>query len=147
MPSDSVALYFLFDFNEGAGTAWWDDVALVPIASAVISQPTASSDSWSMFGHDLSNARYSSSLAPRTSQILWNTSLDRQIRTSVTVFGNMAYAGSFSGNIYGFDARTGATLWISPTRDAVWSTPTVANGMVYVGSNDWSVYAFKFLNG
>jgi outer membrane protein assembly factor BamB len=147
MPSDSVALYFLFDFNMGSGTAWWDDVALVPIASTVISQPTASSDSWSMFGHDLSNARYSSSAAPRTSQILWNTSLSSQIRTSVTVVGNMAYAGSFSGNIYGLDARTGATLWISPTRDAVWSTPTVANGMVYVGSNDWGVYALSSSTG
>ncbi len=29
MPSDAVALWFLFDFNNGAGTAWWDEVSLV----------------------------------------------------------------------------------------------------------------------
>ena len=30
MPSDAEALWFLFDFNNGAGTAWFDDVALSP---------------------------------------------------------------------------------------------------------------------
>jgi hypothetical protein len=31
MPSDAQALWFLFDFNNGAGTAWWDDVSLVSV--------------------------------------------------------------------------------------------------------------------
>ena len=39
MPSDSVALYFLFDFNMGSGTAWWDDVALVPVSVVNTPQP------------------------------------------------------------------------------------------------------------
>ena len=33
MPSDAQALWFLFDFNNGAGTAWWDDVSLILVAS------------------------------------------------------------------------------------------------------------------
>ena len=32
-PSDAQALWFLFDFNNGAGTAWWDDVSLILVAS------------------------------------------------------------------------------------------------------------------
>jgi hypothetical protein len=32
-PSDAQALWFLFDFNSGAGTAWWDDVSLILVAS------------------------------------------------------------------------------------------------------------------
>ena len=29
MPTDCVAAYFLFDFNDGQGSAWWDDVFLI----------------------------------------------------------------------------------------------------------------------
>jgi len=31
MPSDASAVWFLFDFNAGKGTAWWDDVSLVEV--------------------------------------------------------------------------------------------------------------------
>ncbi len=31
MPSDASAIWFLFDFNDGEGSAWWDDVSLVNI--------------------------------------------------------------------------------------------------------------------
>ena len=31
MPSDASAIWFLFDFNAGKGTAWWDDVSLTPL--------------------------------------------------------------------------------------------------------------------
>ena len=31
MPSDANALWFLFDFNNGAGTAWFDDVSLLAV--------------------------------------------------------------------------------------------------------------------
>lgn len=34
MPSDAQATWFLFDFNNGAGTAWWDDVSLVQVSTA-----------------------------------------------------------------------------------------------------------------
>jgi outer membrane protein assembly factor BamB len=148
MPSDAQSLYFLFDFNNGAGTAWWDDVSLVAVSGASSPQPSSSpADSWSMFSHDLTSARYSSSSAPKTSQILWEVTLDAQIRTSIIISGSTAYVGSFSGNVYALDASTGATLWNYKTGNAVWSSPAVANGMVYVGSNDWSVYALSAETG
>ncbi|MCW4052763.1 MAG: carbohydrate binding domain-containing protein [Candidatus Bathyarchaeota archaeon] len=31
MPSDASAVWFLFDFNAGKGTAWWDDVSLIEV--------------------------------------------------------------------------------------------------------------------
>jgi outer membrane protein assembly factor BamB len=100
-----------------------------------------------MFGHDVASARYSTSSAPRTSQILWSTALDNQIRTSVTISGNNAYVGSFSGTIYALEASTGARIWSFTTGGAVWSSPAAANGMVYVGSNDFTVYALNAASG
>ena len=35
MPSNAIALWFLFDFNAGAGTAWFDDVSLLQISGAI----------------------------------------------------------------------------------------------------------------
>jgi outer membrane protein assembly factor BamB len=147
MPNDSVALYFLFDFNAGTGTAWWDDVALVQVSGASSQTSVSPVDSWTMFGHDVASARYSTSSVPRTNQVLWSATLDSQIRTSVTILGNNAYLGSFSGNVYSLDASTGEKIWNFTTGGAVWSSPAVTNGMVFVGSNDWNVYALNAANG
>lgn len=32
MPSDASGVFFLFDFNNGKGTAWWDDVSLIEVS-------------------------------------------------------------------------------------------------------------------
>jgi uncharacterized repeat protein (TIGR02543 family) len=37
MPSDAQALRFLFDFNNGAGTAWFDDVSLTQVSGMTVS--------------------------------------------------------------------------------------------------------------
>lgn len=143
MPSDSVALYFLFDFNNGFGTAWWDDVSLT-----LISQPSSNQlGGWPMFGHDLSNARYSLSRAPQTSQVLWDSTFDSQIRTSITVLGDKAYVGSFNGDIYALNPSTGDKIWSFPTGGSVWSSPTIANNVIYVGSNNGVIFALNATTG
>lgn len=143
MPSDAVALYFLIDFNMGTGTTWIDDVSLT-----LISQPsTQPVEGWPMFGHDLSNARYSPSTAPRTNQLLWDRVPGGQIRSAVSVFGDRAYTGSFNGNVYALNASTGAGIWRFATGDSVWSTPTIANNVVYVGSNNGVIYALNATTG
>ena len=143
MPLDSDALFFLFDFNYGFGTAWWDDVSLT-----LISQPSSNqTEGWPMFGHDLSNARYSTSKAPHTSHVLWESTLDNQIRTAVTVQGDKTYVGTFSGNVYALNASTGLRVWNFSTGASVWSSPTFANGVVYVGSNNGAIYALNATTG
>jgi outer membrane protein assembly factor BamB len=143
MPSDAVALYFLFDFNNGSGTAWWDDVSLTSI-----SEPSSTQlGGWPMFGHDPSNARYSLSRAPQTSQVLWDSTFDSQIRTSISVLGDTAYVGSFNGDIYALNPSTGDTIWRFPTGGSVWSSPTIANNTIYVGSNNGVIFALNATTG
>ncbi len=104
-------------------------------------------DEWSSFGHDLSGSRYATSTAPKNSQIFWQTRLGSQVRSAVTISGNMAYTGSFDSKVYALDATTGNTVWEYKTKGYIWSTPAVANGIVYVGSNDNSVYALNAVTG
>lgn len=107
----------------------------------------ATADSWSMFGHDISNARYSTSSAPKTSQILWSTALDAEVRTSVTIVGNVAYLGTFGSTVYALDASTGKVIWSHGTDGYIWSTPAVTNGKVFIGSNDFNLYALNTETG
>jgi hypothetical protein len=38
MPNDAVSLWLLLDFNNGVGTAWWDDLSLILVSNTTISQ-------------------------------------------------------------------------------------------------------------
>ncbi len=67
--------------------------------------------------------------------------------SSPAVVNGVVYVGSYDGNVYAFNAVTGAKLWSFPTGGEVFSTPAVANGVVYVGSNDQNVYALNAATG
>jgi outer membrane protein assembly factor BamB len=50
------------------------------------------------------------------------------------------------GQLYAFDANTGALLW-KAIADSYGSSPVVANGVLYIGSFDYNVYAFNASTG
>jgi len=63
--------------------------------------------------------------------------------------GSVVVIGSEDGNLYGYDADSGAELAWSPfsTSDKIWSSPLVANGVAYFGSHDHNVYAVSLSDG
>jgi len=56
--------------------------------------------------------------------------------SSPAVANGLVYVGAFDGNLYAFNATTGALLsgWPVATGGLTFSSPAVANGVVYVGS-------------
>jgi len=52
----------------------------------------------------------------------------------------MVRVGSFDGNIYIVDAKTGGLDWSVKTGGEIFTTPLVADGRAYVGSSDKSLY-------
>ena len=68
-------------------------------------------------------------------------------QSSPTVAGRRLYVGSGDGNLYAFDAATGAPAWTFATKGRVRSTPAVAGGTVYVGSFDGNLYAINAESG
>jgi outer membrane protein assembly factor BamB len=144
-PSQLVSVNFVSPWQGGAE---YDYIQVNSIGSTIATTPQPSAaDSWTMFGQSAAGPRYSTSTAPRSSQLLWSTLFDSQIRTSVTISGNRAYVGTFDGSIFALDASTGAEIWNFATGGSVWSSPTVANDMVYIGSNDFTVYALSTASG
>ena len=51
--------------------------------------------------------------------------------------------GSFDGNVYGLDAKTGSEQWRFRARNDVFSSPVIGDGVVYIGSDDGHVYALE----
>jgi len=111
-------------------------------------KPTHSTDSWSMFHHDLNHTGYSTSNAPTTNHILWNSTTDNVVESSPAVADGRVYVGSDDSNVYCLDASTGAKLWNYTTGSPVYSSsPAIAGGKVYVGSLDHNVYCLDASTG
>ena len=104
-------------------------------------------DWWPMFGHDLTNARYSTSPAPRTSTIAWTYTATSPIRSAATVQDGVVYVGAFNGDFYALNSTTGDLIWTYVTDGDIWSSAAVANGLVYFTCRNFNIYALNATTG
>jgi outer membrane protein assembly factor BamB len=77
----------------------------------------------------------------------WSYTTGSYVVSSPAVANGVVYVGSYDGNVYALQAKTGAKLWSYATDNSVDSSPAVANGAVYVGSWDHNVYALNASTG
>ena len=76
-------------------------------------------------------------LDPRTGKILWQVpdpTPGAGDPGAVSVANGVLYAGSYSGAMYGLDARTGAVLFTFASGGSVIDAPSIVKGTVYWGS-------------
>ena len=97
-------------------------------------------------------------LDPRTGRILWQVpdpTPGAGDPGAVSVANGVVYAGSYSGAMYGLDARNGSVLFTFPSGGSVIDAPSIVNGTVYWGSGyrniapgigNNKVYAFTLQN-
>lgn len=67
--------------------------------------------------------------------------------SSPAVVGDLVIFGSGDGNVYAFDARSGAERWRAATGGRVRTSPAMADSSVYFGSTDGVFYAFDLATG
>ena len=60
---------------------------------------------------------------------------------------NYNQAEQWGGNVYAFDAYTGAKLWNYSLNKPVYSSPAVIDNLVVFGSEDGNVYALNAVTG
>jgi outer membrane protein assembly factor BamB len=117
-----------------------------------------SSDDWSMFRHDSAHTGATTSTGPPQPVKLWSYVEGHfdgsNIGSSAAVVNGVVYVGSNynqveqqGGNIYAFNASTGAKIWNYSTGGLIISSPNVMNGVVYIGSQDSNVYALNASTG
>lgn len=73
-------------------------------------------------------------------KVLWQSPFGGFSQSDLAVAGGLVYAGSFDGNLYAFDARSGAQKWVFKVGTEVDDVPAVANGVVYVASTEDGVH-------
>ena len=81
---------------------------------------------------------------------LWNQPIGTVGGTefsSPVVAGNSVYVGSRDGNLYAFNASSGAPVWTFATGAAIYSSPAVSGGIVYVGSQNSTLWAINATTG
>lgn len=69
------------------------------------------------------------------------------LKSSVVVFGKVAYVGADTGIIHAMDVETGKEKWQYKTGLGIEAPPLVHEGMLYVGSTDGFLYALDAASG
>ena len=152
--------------------AKWVLLILVPLLLApflqVSQQPNVQAtaltgDDWPMFQHDSAHTGVTTSSGPTKPVKLWSYVEGHFdgffIGSSAAVVNGIAYVGSnwannydkngnalLGGNIYAFNAYTGAKIWEYPTQSPVYSSPAVYENVVYIGVGT-NVAAFNSATG
>lgn len=123
-------------------------ISLVALPSTIVK--AESSDDWAMFHHDPSHTGTASSNGPIKPNKLWNYSQEPYgvglLSSDAAIVNGIVYAGSFSGNVYAFDAYTGNKLWSFSTNTSLQSAPAVVNNVLFIGIRR-EVYALNSLTG
>ncbi len=84
----------------------------------------------------------------------WTFKAGGVVHTRPAIAQNWLYAGSFDGNLYAIDIRTGNLAWKFKTtgkysfpKGEVTGSPVVAGGMVFAGARDNNLYAVDMRGG
>ncbi len=80
-------------------------------------------------------------------RLKWKFSTGGPIKSSPVVVDAVAYFGSYDGNIYAVDVRTGKELWKVKTEDKVSGSAAVVAGVVYIAGEDANMYALDAKTG
>ncbi len=66
----------------------------------------------------------------------WTSHVNDSLFTDTTVGNGLLYVGSIKGDVYAFDARTGAVRWRYQTENWIMTHPIVADGRVFVATGN-----------
>ena len=125
---------------------------LAAAAILAASQASAATGDWTQYGFTAQGRRENTQETVLTRKSVahltkkWSANITVSF-SSAAVANGIVYVGADDGNLYAFDARSGAPLWKAATGGQIFSSPAVADGLVYVGSNDGRVYAFDAETG
>ncbi|MCW4019107.1 MAG: PQQ-binding-like beta-propeller repeat protein [Candidatus Bathyarchaeota archaeon] len=101
---------------------------------------------WSMFMNDPEHSGVG--YGPTHLSLKWSVQTDGALVSSPTLVNGVAYIGSWDGNIYAFNANSGAKIWnYSIGKIGFSSTVAVVNGKLYTGPDDGNVYCLDATTG
>jgi outer membrane protein assembly factor BamB len=123
-------------------------------STVVFSAPAPAENStaaaWSTLHGDVQRSGFYPSLPRGPHRLAWRQELWRELtgpRAEIIVGDGLAFLGTYAGNFYAWNARTGAARWVVRTKGAIGHSPMWQDGTVYVGSMDRGMYAIETATG
>ena len=83
----------------------------------------------------------------KNKEVKWEFETGGIITATPYIKDNIAYFGSWDGNVYAVNTKNGEVKWVFETGWGVDTTPTVSDGIVFVGSMDNNFYALDEKSG
>ena len=83
-------------------------------------------------------------------KLIWRKELHEELtgpRAETIVGNNLAFMGTYRGNMYAWDAATGKRAWVFHTNGAIGHSPMFHAGVLYFGSMDGRLYAVRASDG
>ena len=77
----------------------------------------------------------------------WRFQTGGEIKSSPVVVDNIAYFGSWDGNVYAVNAASGAEIWSCQTGDKVSGSAAVVSNRVFIASENGNLYSFDAQTG
>src|SRR6185295_14248779 len=106
--------------------------------------------SWPTLHGDLQRSGFYPHFPKGPLKMAWRKELWRELtgpRAEVIVGGGLAFMGTYAGNLYAWDANTGAEKWVFHTGGPIGHSPAFSDGTVFFGSMDRRLYAVESATG
>jgi hypothetical protein len=116
---------------------------LATLAACVLGSGGEASD-WPTIHHDLKRTGFTEDCVRPPYSLDWVRSFPNEILTSriePIVAEGKVFVGTYSGNLYALDRRTGEIVWEFATPGPIVHSPAYHKGIVYVGSIGGTVHA------
>jgi outer membrane protein assembly factor BamB len=120
------------------------------LAALTLACFAARASDWPTFRGDAQRTAYAAEFPNGKLEQVWRKELWREMtgpRADVIVGGGAAYAGTYAGNLYAWDAATGAERWKVETAGPIGHSVAYQEGTVFFGSMDKRFRAVGASNG
>jgi outer membrane protein assembly factor BamB len=114
------------------------------------STPAERAEGWPTLHGDLQRSGFYPAFPHGKLRLVWRKELWRELtgpRAEVIVGGGLAFMGTYAGNLYAWDANTGAEQWRFKTGGPVGHSPAFNGGAVFFGAMDRKLYALDGSTG
>jgi outer membrane protein assembly factor BamB len=123
---------------------------LAVVSCACAETPRNDGSSWATLHGDLQRSGYYPQFPRGPLRMVWRKELWKELtgpRAQVIVGGGLAFMGTYAGNLYAWDANSGAAKWVFKTGGPILHSPAFESGTVFFGSMDRRLYAIEAAGG
>lgn len=131
----------------------WIVVIIVTAMSVAVSaeEPLRNdSKSWPTLHGDVRRPGFYPHFPDAPMKLAWRKELHEELtgpRAEIIVGDNLAFMGTYRGNMYAWDAATGMRAWVFRSDGAIGHSPMLHDGVLYFASMDRHVYAVRASDG